>query len=51
MGAKRPTGVVDNLVEVFRTRYGMQRKAKAPPVSLVERMEAAMARLERRARA
>lgn len=49
-GARRPTGVIDNLVEVFRTRYGCEAAAVAPAASLVERMEAAVERLERRAR-
>ena len=49
-GARRPTGVIDNLVEVFRARYGQDAGAAAPAPSLVERMEAAVERLERRAR-
>ncbi len=49
-GARRPTGVIDNLVEVFRARYGCEAAAAAPAASLVERMEAAVERLERRAR-
>lgn len=44
---RRPTGVIDNLVEVFRTRYGAPEGIAAPAASLVERMEAAVARLER----
>ncbi len=50
-GARRPTGVVDNLVDVFRTRYGRTSPAKSPPATLVERMEAAVEKLERRAKA
>lgn len=49
-GARRPTGVIDNLVEVFRARYGREVAARAPAASLVERMEAAVAKLERRAK-
>jgi AcrR family transcriptional regulator len=47
-GAKRPTGVIDNLVAVFRSRYGAADGVLAPSASLVERMEAAVERLERR---
>jgi len=46
-GAKRPTGVVDNLVAVFRARYGAARNTAAPSSSLVERMEAAVSRIEK----
>jgi TetR/AcrR family transcriptional regulator, fatty acid metabolism regulator protein len=49
--ARRPTGVIENLVEVLRAHYGATTGANAPSTSLVERMEAAVARLERRARA
>lgn len=45
--AKRPTGVVDNLVEVFRARYGKTTETVAPPESLVERLERAVSRLEK----
>lgn len=45
--AKRPTGVVDNLVEVFRARYGKTPEIAAPPESLVERLERAVSRLEK----
>lgn len=45
--AKRPTGVVDNLVEVFRARYGKTLEIVAPPESLVERLERAVSRLEK----
>jgi TetR/AcrR family fatty acid metabolism transcriptional regulator len=48
---RRPTGVVDNLVEVFRARYGRTRGAGAPSASLVERLESAVSRLEKRSRA
>lgn len=43
--ARRPTGVVDNLVAVFRQRYGV-RRADAPP-SLVDRLEKAVGRMEK----
>lgn len=46
-GAKRPTGVVDNLVAVFRARYGSPRNGAAPSASLIERMEAAVSRIEK----
>jgi hypothetical protein len=49
-GAKRPTGVVDNLVAVFRSAYGGSRKAGAPAPSLVDRLEAAVTRLEKQAK-
>ncbi len=49
-GARRPTGVIDNLVEVFQSRYGRKSDGFAPAITLVERMEAAVARLERRAK-
>lgn len=49
-GGRRPTGVIDNLVEVFRARYGKAAGVDAPSASLVERMEAAVQRLEKRAR-
>ncbi len=45
--ARRPTGVVDNLVEVFRTRYGKSPESGAPPASLVERLERAVSKLEK----
>jgi AcrR family transcriptional regulator len=45
--ARRPTGVVENLVAVFRARYGAGRGGAAPAASLVERMEAAVSRIER----
>jgi TetR/AcrR family transcriptional regulator, fatty acid metabolism regulator protein len=50
-GARRPTGVVDNLVAVFRARYGNGRSSAAPSASLVERMEAAVSRIEKMAKA
>ena len=46
-GAKRPTGVVDNLVAVIRARYGNPRNGAAPSASLIERMEAAVSRIEK----
>jgi AcrR family transcriptional regulator len=49
-GARRPAGVIDNLVDVFRLRYGCAATGEVPAISLVERMEAAVTRLERRAR-
>lgn len=49
-GQRRPTGVIDNLVDVFRARYGRGETEETPSASLVERMEAAVAKLERRAR-
>lgn len=49
-GARRPTGAVENLVEVFRTRYGSGKKNGAPSPSLVDRLEAAVNRLEKRAK-
>lgn len=45
--ARRPTGVVDNLVEVLRARYAKAPETGAPPVSLVERLERAVSRLEK----
>ena len=48
--ARRPTGVVDNLIAVFRARYGAGRGGVAPTASLVERMEAAVSRIEKIAR-
>jgi TetR/AcrR family transcriptional regulator, fatty acid metabolism regulator protein len=50
-GAKRPTGVVDNLVAVFRARYGAALNGAAPSASLVERMEAAVRRIEKMGKA
>jgi AcrR family transcriptional regulator len=50
-GARRPTGAVDNLVAVFRARYGTGKRNGAPSPSLVERLEAAVSRLEKRGRA
>jgi TetR/AcrR family transcriptional regulator, fatty acid metabolism regulator protein len=48
--ARRPTGVIDNLIDVFRARYGRTKSAAAPPSSLVDRLEAAVGRLEKKAR-
>ncbi len=48
--ARRPTGVVENLVAIFRARYGAGRNGAAPTASLVERMEAAVSRIERMAK-
>jgi TetR/AcrR family transcriptional regulator, fatty acid metabolism regulator protein len=50
-GAKRPTGVVDNLVAVLRARYGAGKKNGAPPPSLVDRLEAAVNKLEKKTKA
>jgi AcrR family transcriptional regulator len=50
-GARRPTGVVENLVAVLRARYGAGKRNGAPSRSLVDRLEAAVNRLEKRARA
>jgi TetR/AcrR family transcriptional regulator, fatty acid metabolism regulator protein len=50
-GARRPTGVIDNLVAVFRARYGAGRNGPAPSASLVERMEAAVSKIEKMAKA
>jgi hypothetical protein len=50
-GARRPTGVVENLVTVLRARYGAGKRNGAPSRSLVDRLEAAVNRLEKRARA
>jgi AcrR family transcriptional regulator len=50
-GPRRPTGVVENLVAVFRARYGAGKRNGAPSRSLVDRLEAAVNRLEKRARA
>lgn len=49
--ARRPAGVVDNLIEVFRARYGARRGGNVAPVSLVERLETAVTRLEKRTKA
>lgn len=49
-GAKRPTGVVDNLAAVFRARYGRDQD-DAPSASLVDRLEAAVGRMEKLAKA
>jgi len=48
--AKRPTGVVDNLIAVFRARYGAQ-AGDAPSATLVERLEKAVGKMEKLARA
>lgn len=48
-GARRPTGVIDNLIDVFRARYGAGKRA-APSASLVDRLEAAVGRLEKQTR-
>jgi AcrR family transcriptional regulator len=48
-GVRRPTGAVDNLVAVFRARYGTGKKNGAPSPSLVDRLEAAVNRLEKKA--
>jgi AcrR family transcriptional regulator len=50
-GTRRPTGVVENLVAVLRARYGAGKRNGAPSRSLVDRLEAAVNRLEKRARA
>jgi AcrR family transcriptional regulator len=50
-GARRPTGVVENLVAVLRARYGAGKRNGAPSRSLDDRLEAAVNRLEKRARA
>lgn len=47
--SRRPAQVVDSLVEVFRARYGVTSEASSPALSLVERMEALVERLERQA--
>jgi AcrR family transcriptional regulator len=49
--ARRPTGVLDNLVAVFRARYGRSSDGDAPSASLVKRLESAVNRLEKRAKA
>ncbi len=49
-GAKRPTGVIDNLVAIFRARYGLARTEGSPSPSLVERLETAVKRIETVAR-
>lgn len=46
-GARRPTGVVDNLIEIFRTRYGRPKERDAPSASLVGRLEAAVSKIEK----
>ena len=46
-GAKRPTGVVDNLVSVLRARYGKVKTGEAPSATLVDRMEVAVSRMEK----
>jgi TetR/AcrR family transcriptional regulator, fatty acid metabolism regulator protein len=46
-GAKRPTGVVDNLVAALHARYGARRLERAPDATLVERLEAAVVRVEK----
>lgn len=48
-GGRKPAEVIDNLVDVFRARYGTATKT-APTASLVERMEAVVNRLEKRAK-
>lgn len=45
--ARRPTGVVDNLVAVFRQRYAARKENAAPSVSLVDRLEKAVGRMEK----
>jgi TetR/AcrR family transcriptional regulator, fatty acid metabolism regulator protein len=46
-GARRPTGVVDNLIEVFHARYGRTKDRDAPSASLVGRLEAAVSKIEK----
>lgn len=45
--ARRPTGVVDNLIEVFRARYARRKDRDAPSRSLVDRLEAAVTKIEK----
>jgi TetR/AcrR family fatty acid metabolism transcriptional regulator len=46
--ARRPTGVIDNLIEIFRARYG--RVKDAPSASLADRLEAAVKKMEKLAK-
>ncbi|MDP3737736.1 MAG: TetR/AcrR family transcriptional regulator [Hyphomonadaceae bacterium] len=46
-GARRPTGVVDNLIEVFRACYGRTKDRDAPTTTLVGRLEAAVSKIEK----
>jgi len=50
-GQRRPTGAVENLVEVFRARYGAGKRNGSPSPSLIDRLESAVNRLEKRSKA